>query len=64
MLVLVSRHPARVNGVASIVSGAGLKLAGRSAMAVLPADVQVLLADSMGELMQLYGFADVAFVAG
>lgn len=64
LLILVPRHPERFNGVASIVTGAGLTLARRSVMAVPPADVQVFLADSMGELMLLYGFADVAFVGG
>ncbi|MEJ2769217.1 lipid IV(A) 3-deoxy-D-manno-octulosonic acid transferase [Mycetohabitans sp. B46] len=79
LLVLVPRHPQRFDEVASLVERAGLKLARRSqwagaslapgsreaaAIEPLPADVQVLLGDSMGEMRAYYAAADVAFIGG
>ncbi|WP_323072776.1 lipid IV(A) 3-deoxy-D-manno-octulosonic acid transferase [Mycetohabitans endofungorum] len=79
LLVLVPRHPQRFAEVAALVERAGLKLARRSqwadasavsgshevaAIAPLPADVQVLLGDSLGEMRAYYAAADVAFIGG
>ncbi|MDF1821007.1 MAG: lipid IV(A) 3-deoxy-D-manno-octulosonic acid transferase [Alcanivoracaceae bacterium] len=63
LLVLVPRHPERFDDVARLVEREGLTVARRSA-SQSPADGQVYLADTMGELLMLYGAADVAFVAG
>lgn len=63
LLVLVPRHPERFNDVAAQIRGEGLTLARRSAEES-PADVQVYLADTMGELLMLFGTADLAFVGG
>lgn len=63
LLVLVPRHPERFNDVAAQIRGKGLSLARRSADES-PAEVQVYLADTMGELLMLFGTADVAFVGG
>lgn len=64
LLILVPRHPERFDAVARQVEGAGLGMVRRSAgnMPALPD--QVLLGDTMGELMQFYACADVAFVGG
>lgn len=79
LLVLVPRHPQRFAEVAALVERAGLKLARRSqwagasaasgshevaAIAPLPADVQVLLGDSLGEMRAYYAAADVALIGG
>ena len=63
LLVLVPRHPERFHDVARLVTGQDMSLARRS-RSQSPADCQVYLADTMGELLMLYGSADVAFVAG
>ena len=63
LLVLVPRHPERFDRVAAQVQGQKMTLARRSA-AQSPAEVQVYLADTMGELLMLFGAADVALVAG
>ena len=63
LLVLVPRHPERFEAVARLVQEQGLALARRST-GDDPASAQVYLADSMGELLMLYGCADVAFIGG
>jgi 3-deoxy-D-manno-octulosonic-acid transferase len=63
LLILVPRHPERFSQVADEVTAAGLRLARRSAGEEGRA-VQVYLADTMGELLLLYGAADLAFVGG
>ncbi|KVO72343.1 3-deoxy-D-manno-octulosonic acid transferase [Burkholderia ubonensis] len=78
LLILVPRHPQRFGEVEALVARNGLKCVRRSAWAAdaaalaagqpaaarLPADVSVLLGDSMGELGAYYAAADVAFIGG
>lgn len=64
LLILVPRHPERFNEVAKLVQQQGFTLARRSETTQPQASTQVYLGDTMGELMQLYGFADVAWVGG
>lgn len=64
LLVLVPRHPQRFELVAEQVEQQGLRLARRSEVQVLPAEVRVWLGDSMGELSAYYRMADVAIVGG
>ncbi|MFD2231723.1 lipid IV(A) 3-deoxy-D-manno-octulosonic acid transferase [Alkalimarinus sediminis] len=64
LLIIVPRHPERFKSVYQLCSSAGYKTAKRSANDLLDETVQVLLADTMGELMLFYGAADVAFVGG
>lgn len=66
LLVLVPRHPQRFDTVAALVAAQGLTCMRRSDLgdAVLAADVQVLLGDSMGEMFAYYAAADVAFIGG
>jgi 3-deoxy-D-manno-octulosonic-acid transferase len=64
-LFLVPRHPERFDEVAALVQRAGLPLVRRSTMAQPLEDRStVVLVDSMGELMHLWGLCDVAFVGG
>lgn len=64
LLILVPRHPERFNDAKTIVSKAGLDYTLRSEGAIPPAASQVVIGDTMGELMLLYGIADLAFVGG
>jgi len=64
LLILVPRHPERFNTVANLIAAAGLSMQRRSDGAAVQADTQVLLGDTMGELLMLFGAADVAFVGG
>jgi len=64
LLILVPRHPERFDGVARLVSDAGLAQVRRSQGGTPAATDAVLLGDTMGELVMLYACADVAFVGG
>ena len=63
LLVLVPRHPERFNQVAQLCEQAGFVVVRRSTgEPTAPADI--LLGDTMGELMSFYGACDLAFVGG
>ena len=64
LLVLVPRHPERFAPVARLLARAGLRFA-RLSLGQLPvAGTQVLLGDTLGELLYWYGAADACFVGG
>ncbi|MCH8499666.1 MAG: lipid IV(A) 3-deoxy-D-manno-octulosonic acid transferase [Marinobacter sp.] len=63
LLILVPRHPERFDDVAILIQQQGFNLARRAA-GDEPRAAEVYLADTMGELMLLYGVADLAFVGG
>jgi 3-deoxy-D-manno-octulosonic-acid transferase len=72
LLVLVPRHPPRFNEVADLLNRAGARFVRRSedsegsgapaSQAI--ASAEVLLVDKLGELLDFYAAADVAFVGG
>jgi 3-deoxy-D-manno-octulosonic-acid transferase len=64
LLILVPRHPERFDRVTGQVIKSGLNLVRRSSGGLPTDDVQVYLADTMGELPVLLGAADVAFIGG
>lgn len=64
LLILVPRHPERFDSVAQLCESANLRVQRRSAGHAVTAQTEVLLADTMGELLLLYGAADIAFVGG
>jgi len=66
LLVLAPRHPPRFDEVAGVLEGSGLSFVRRSAAAASAADAScaVLLLDSLGELLDFYAAADLAFVGG
>jgi len=64
LLVLVPRHPERFDGVAGMVRTRGFDFVRRSRNEVCTDTTEVLLGDTMGELMVFYAAADVAFVGG
>ncbi|MGE6651464.1 lipid IV(A) 3-deoxy-D-manno-octulosonic acid transferase [Shewanella colwelliana] len=64
LLIMVPRHPEQFDAAASRVVAAGLRLARRSLNDNVDEHTQVLLGDTMGELLSFYGAADQAFVGG
>jgi len=64
LLVLVPRHPERFVDVAQLCRDQGFDIAVRSQQQPVTSATQILLADTMGELMLLYAAADIAFVGG
>ncbi|MCH2558668.1 MAG: lipid IV(A) 3-deoxy-D-manno-octulosonic acid transferase [Alcanivorax sp.] len=64
LLILVPRHPERFDEVAGLIRRQGVGLARRSRQDPVDQGVQVYLADTMGELLMLFGAADLAFVGG
>ncbi|WP_214220755.1 lipid IV(A) 3-deoxy-D-manno-octulosonic acid transferase [Rosenbergiella nectarea] len=64
LLILVPRHPERFQSVKELAEKLAFEPLMRSDNQVPNATTQVLIGDTMGELMLLYGIADVAFVGG
>ncbi len=64
LLILVPRHPDRFAQVSKLVTDAGLSQAQRSLQQEVTAQTQVLLGDTMGELMLWYQLADLVFIGG
>jgi 3-deoxy-D-manno-octulosonic-acid transferase len=64
LLILVPRHPERFNSVFALCQSEGFATVRRSAATPVGAQTQVLLGDTMGELLFFYALADSAFVGG
>lgn len=64
VLVLVPRHPQRFDEVAALLRKSGIAFVRRSENHPVPANVPVLLGDSMGEMQAYYQVADVAVIGG
>lgn len=64
LLVLVPRHPERFNEVAGLCISQGFTVARRSDIHAEVSQMDILLGDTMGELMMFFGACDVAFVGG
>ncbi len=64
LTVIVPRHPQRFAGVAELLRARGVPFVRRSDDRRVPAEVSVVLGDTMGELPAYYAAADVAFVGG
>lgn len=64
LLLLVPRHPERFDKVEKLCLDQGLKVQRRSSAESLNEDTQVLLGDSMGEMLAYFSLADIAFVGG
>ncbi|MCU7280016.1 lipid IV(A) 3-deoxy-D-manno-octulosonic acid transferase [Pseudomonas peradeniyensis] len=63
LLILVPRHPERFAAVHELCAGQ-FSTVRRSTGDAVTAQTQVLLGDTMGELLFLYALADIAFVGG
>jgi len=64
LLVVVPRHPERFDDVAQLIEAQGLQLARRSQASQLNSQTQVLLVDTMGELMEFLAASDVCIMGG
>lgn len=64
LLILAPRHPERFSEAREIAHKRGFSYILRSDGNIPAASTQVVIADTMGELMLLYGIADLAFVGG
>jgi len=64
LLVLVPRHPERFDGVANLIRNRNIEFVRRSSGVICSPATEVLLGDTMGELMPFYAASDVAFVGG
>lgn len=64
LLVLVPRHPQRFGDVANLLREAGVSFVRRSLGEPAGPGTEVLLVDTLGELLAFYAAADLAFVGG
>lgn len=64
LLVMVPRHPERFAEVANLIERQGFFCQKRSAGSHFTPEVEVILGDSMGEMMSWYASADVVFIGG
>ena len=63
-LILVPRHPERFTDVENLLKKMQIPYIKRSEKQPFLQNTQVLLGDTMGEMMVLYGLAQIAFVGG
>ena len=64
LLVLVPRHPKRFDEVKASLDAKQIAYVTRSSRAVPTAQTEVVLVDTLGELLMFYATADIAFVGG
>ncbi|MCW5296923.1 3-deoxy-D-manno-octulosonic acid transferase [Herbaspirillum lusitanum] len=66
LVVIVPRHPQRFDEVATLISARGFAMQRRSMLgvAVVAADTDVVLGDSMGEMAAYYAACETAFIGG
>ncbi len=66
LLMIVPRHPQRFVDVAKLFEDQGLRVVCKSQLKgeVVPADAQILLGDTMGEMVAYYTACDFAFIGG
>lgn len=64
LLILVPRHPERFSSVIQLTEDEKLSYITRSSGETPTDTTQVIIGDTMGELMLLYGVSDIAFVGG
>ena len=64
LLVIVPRHPERFDTAFNIARDAGLKVKRKSIDAKCNEDTDILIGDSMGEMMGYYSISDIAFIGG
>jgi 3-deoxy-D-manno-octulosonic-acid transferase len=64
LTVIAPRHPERGSGIAEFAKGAGLSVALRSRGELPKPDVDVFVADTVGELGLIYRLAPIVFMGG
>ncbi len=63
-LLIVPRHPERFDQVFELCAGAGFATGRRSRAESLESTTRIVVGDSMGEMMEYFACADIAFVGG
>ena len=63
LLLIIPRHPERFDEVFDIVCDSGLNVERRS-QNISSKDIDILIGDSMGEMMSYYRICDIAFIGG
>lgn len=63
LLVLVPRHPERFAAVGALCEARGFQVVRRSQRELRP-NTDIVLGDTMGELLLMFGASDIAFVGG
>ncbi|MBV1788370.1 lipid IV(A) 3-deoxy-D-manno-octulosonic acid transferase [Marinobacterium sp. D7] len=63
-LILVPRHPERFASVAALARRYSDRVCRRSAAETPSLETEIYIGDTLGELMQIYAAADIAFVGG
>jgi 3-deoxy-D-manno-octulosonic-acid transferase len=66
LLMIVPRHPQRFAEVAQLFEHQGLRVVRKSQLKgqAVPADTQILIGDTMGEMFAYYAACDLAFIGG
>lgn len=64
LLVLVPRHPERFDSVSKQCADAGFQVIRRSTNTAPTSATDIVVGDTMGELLTFYGAADMTFVGG
>ncbi len=66
LLMIVPRHPQRFDEVCSLFENQGLRVVRKSQLRgeALPMNVQVLVGDTMGDMVAYYSACDFAFIGG
>jgi 3-deoxy-D-manno-octulosonic-acid transferase len=62
--IIAPRHPDRVQYIADMAAGLGIRWGLRSRSTTGQPGIDLLIVDTMGELFTLYGISDAAFVGG
>ena len=64
LLIIVPRHPQRFDEVYNLIIDSGLDVKRRSQGVSCDESTEILLGDSMGELLSYYSICDIAFIGG
>lgn len=64
LLIIVPRHPERFDDVYQLISTSNYQTQKRSAPAHVQTNTDIILGDSMGEMLLWYATADIAFIGG
>lgn len=64
LMILVPRHPERFIDVQNITKKVGLSYITKGSGLIPTKEIQVVISDTIGELMLLYGISNIAFVGG
>jgi 3-deoxy-D-manno-octulosonic-acid transferase len=64
LLIIIPRHPERFNEVFKLAKASGFKVERRSSTLQCSDDTDILIGDTMGEMMSYYSVCDLAFIGG